>query len=165
MRGGALGKHVQAVIETHQGNLVLTHHQKAEFLRILNNTYTQANASFDKLSSAMIELRDYMSSLASKVPATVTEVEMINTYKGQLENVIGTHIKQCADQHKRLNAFHDMLNTFAATYGILPAMYITLGLGEPTSAPTATPPTSKGPFTTKLLVCPPLSNGELVPQK
>ena len=78
--GGTLGKHVRAVMGTFQGDLDTG--QKQRFIELLNNTYIQANASFSKLSSAMIALRDSMSSLASKIPATVTS-ELADTYKSQ----------------------------------------------------------------------------------
>ena len=101
----------------------------------------------------MIALRDAMSSLASKIPATVTS-ELADTYRGRLENVISTHISQCADQHKRLDAFLDMIKQLAAPFGIVPNMYISLRLADRPGATEASSSTEKGKFYTQTLGMP-----------
>ena len=121
--GGILGKSVKAVTATFQDRLDTG--QQRRLIRLLHNTYNQAESSFQSLNAAWTELRDAVSIIATKLPAT-TNTELDNRNRQQLDNIIHAHIKLHADHNKRLDGFFSILQQMAAPYGILPNQYITL---------------------------------------
>ena len=77
-----LGRTFCAVIGTYQGSL--DKGQQGRLIKLLHNTYNKAETSFQLLNSAWTALRDAVSIIASKMPAS-SNTELDNRNKQQLD--------------------------------------------------------------------------------